>query len=67
MTDVNLLVVQKHTIDSLDRRFSRLGGLVVDETIALRAAVLVCGDLARQHVAEGGEGVVEGLMAVSCL
>ena len=58
MADVNLLVVQKHTVDGLDRGFSRLGGLVVNETIALRAAVLICGDLARQHVTERSEGVM---------
>ena len=63
MADVDLLVVQQHAVDSLDSSLRGLGGLVVDEAVALGAAVLIGGDLARQHVAEGGEGVVESLEA----
>lgn len=62
MADVDLLVVQKHAVDSLNGSLSGLGGLVVDETVALRAALLIGSNLARKNVAEGGEGVVEGLV-----
>ena len=63
MADVDLLVVQQHAVDSLDGSLRGLGGLVVDEAVALGAAVLIGGYLARQHVTEGGEGVVESLEA----
>ena len=62
VADIDLLVVQEHTVDSLDRRLSGLRGLIMDETVALGAAVLICGDLARQHVTESCEGIVEGLV-----
>ena len=61
MADVDLLVVQQHAVDSLDSSLRGLGGLVVDEAVALGAAVLIGGDLARKDSAESGEGVVEGL------
>ena len=61
VADVNLLVVQKHTVDSLNGGLGRLSSLVVDETVALGAAVLIGGDLAGQDITECGKGVVEGL------
>ena len=61
VTNVNLLIVQKHTIDSLDGSLGSLSGLIVDETVSLGAAMLVGSDLARQDITEGGKGIVEGL------
>ena len=63
--DVHLLVVEQHAVDSLDSSLRGLGGLVVDEAVALGAAVLIGGDLAREDVAESGERVVEGLVVDS--
>ncbi len=65
MTDVNLLVVQQHTVDSLDGGISSLRGLIVDETVALGASVLIRSDLARQNVSEGGKRIVQGLVVDS--
>jgi hypothetical protein len=59
--DVDLLVVEQHTVDRLYGVISSLRSLVVDETISLRTAVLVCGDLARQDIAKGGKSVMESL------
>ncbi len=61
VTDVDLLVVQKHAVDVLDGSLGSLGGLVVDETVAERASV-VGGDLARKNVTESGKGIVKGLV-----
>ena len=61
VADIDLLVVQEHTIDSLDGGLGSLSSLVVDETVALGTAVLIGGDLAGQDVTEGSEGVVESL------
>ena len=63
VADIDLLVVQEHTVDSLDSGLGSLSSLVVDETVALGAAVLVGGDLAGQDVAESSEGVMEGLQS----
>ena len=62
VADVDLLVVQKHAVDSLDGGIGSLGGLVVDETVALGTTLLIGGNLAGENVAEGGEGVVEGFV-----
>ena len=61
VTDIDLLVVQEHTVDSLDRRLSGLRGLIMDETVALGVAVLVGSDLAREDVSERRKRVVQGL------
>lgn len=62
--DVNLLVVEKHAVDSLDSRLGGLSSLIVDITVTARATLLIGGDFARQNVAESGEGVVKGLQSV---
>lgn len=67
VTDIDLLVVQKHAVDSLDGSLSSLCGLVVNETVALGAALLVSGNLARQNVTESGERVVKGLVVDSVI
>jgi len=61
-SDIHFLVIEQHAIDGLDSIISGLASLVVDETIALGAAMLVGRDFAREHVSEGGEGVVESLV-----
>ena len=61
VSDVNLLVVQQHSVDVLDGVLSSLVGLVVNETVSLGLTILG-GDLAGQDVAEGGEGVVKSLV-----
>lgn len=62
--DVNLLIVEKHAIDSLDSRLGGLSSLIVDISVTARATLLIGGDFARQNVAESGEGVVESLQSV---
>lgn len=61
MPDVDLLVVQQHAIHCLDSSVGSLGRLVVDETIALRAAELIGGDLAREYVTESRERIMQSL------
>jgi hypothetical protein len=61
VTNVDLLVVEQHSIDGLDSIFSGLCGFVVDETIALGSAVLIGSDFAGQDVTESREGIVERL------
>lgn len=65
MADVNLLVVQQHAVDSLDGGVSSLGGLIVDEAVALGTSVLIRSDLAGQNISEGGKCVVQGLVVDS--
>jgi len=62
VTNVDLLLVQEHTVDVLDGRRSSLIGLVVNETIALGVSVLILSNLAAEDVAEGSKGVVESLV-----
>lgn len=46
VTDVNLLVIEKHTVNSLDSVIGSLARLVVDESIAFRSALFVCSNFA---------------------
>ncbi|GKT65979.1 hypothetical protein ColTof4_03266 [Colletotrichum tofieldiae] len=62
VTDVDLLLVEKHAVNVLDGLGGSLIRLVVNESVALGVAVLVLGDLAAQDVAEGSEGVVQSLV-----
>jgi hypothetical protein len=62
VTDKDLLVVQQHTIDGLDSSVGGLAGLVVNETITSRVAVLIDCNLAGEDVTKRGKGVVEGLV-----
>lgn len=61
VTDVHLLVVEKHAVDSLNGGLGSLSSLVVHETVSLRATMLIGSDLARQNGTKRSEGVVEGL------
>ncbi|KAF5134446.1 hypothetical protein E5D57_005080 [Metarhizium anisopliae] len=62
VTDVDLLLVEKHAINVLDGLVSSLVRLVMDKTIALGVAVLVLGNLAAQNVAKGSKGIMESLV-----
>lgn len=61
VSDVDLLVVKEHAIDSLDGAISSFGRLIVNETVAFRTALFVRGDLARQDIAERRERVMKSL------
>ena len=60
---IDLLIVEQHAIDGLDGDVGSFRGLVVDETIALGATLLVSGNLTREHVAESGKRVMKSLKA----
>jgi len=62
LADVDNLLLEHFAVDLLDGSLSSLLGLVVDETVALGAAFIVVGDLAREDVAEGTESIVEHLV-----
>jgi hypothetical protein len=47
MPDIDLLIVQKHSIDSLDSSVRGLSCLIMNITIATGATLLVGSDLAR--------------------
>ena len=47
MADINLLIVKKHSIDSLDSSVRGLGCLIMNIAIAARTTLLVSSDLAR--------------------
>lgn len=61
MADVDLLIVQQHSVDGLDGSLGGLSGLVVNETVALGTTVLIGSDFARQNITEGGERIVKCL------
>mmetsp|Transcript_123391 Transcript_123391/g.293216 ORF Transcript_123391/g.293216 Transcript_123391/m.293216 type:complete len:279 (-) Transcript_123391:58-894(-) len=54
-----------HAIDFLYRNLRGFLGLVVDEAVSSRLAVVVCRHLAREDVAEDAKGVVQGLVVDS--
>ena len=61
VSNVDLLVVQQHTVDSLDCRLGSLSTVIVDEAVTLGASALICCDLARKNVTERGKGIVKSL------
>jgi hypothetical protein len=65
MSDVNLLLVEKHAVNVLDGLGSSLIGLVVNETVSLGVTVLILSDLAAQDVTKGSKGVVKSLVVDS--
>lgn len=52
MPDVNLFVVEEHTIHSFDGRIGGLDCLVMNETVSFRMTVFVGGDFAGEDVSE---------------
>jgi len=62
LTDVDNLLLKHLAFDLLDGSLSGLLGLVVNETVALGAALIVVGDLAGKDVTEGTEGIVQHLV-----
>jgi hypothetical protein len=65
VSDVNLLLVEKHAVNVLDGLGSSLIGLVVNETVSLGVTVLILSDLAAQDVTKGSKGVVKSLVVDS--
>lgn len=61
MADINFFVVEKHAIDGVDGGIGGLGSLIVNKTISLGTALFVGSHFARQDVAKGSKGVMEGL------
>lgn len=61
VADVDLLVVQQHSVNGLDGRVSCLRRLVVDKAVSARTAVLISRDLAREDIAESSKGIVQSL------
>ena len=45
--DVHLLIVEKHTVDSLDSTVGSVGSLVMNEAVAFGTTVFISGDFAR--------------------
>lgn len=64
VADVDLLVVEQHAVNSFDSIISSLGSLVMDESVALGAALIIGGDLAREHVSKGSKGIVKSLKKI---
>ena len=62
VSNIDLLIVQKHTVDGLDGSLGSFSSLVVNEAIALGTTLLVGSNLARKNVTESSEGIVEGLV-----
>ena len=60
--DEDLLAVEEHPVHLGHRERGGVLRLVVHEAVAARAALVVGRHLAREDVAEGGEGVVERLV-----
>jgi hypothetical protein len=60
--NVDLAVVQKHTINVLDGALGSSGGLKVNKTVALGDTKIICSDLARKNLTKGREGVMEILV-----
>ena len=65
--NINLLVIEQHSIDVLDGMFSCLGSLVVDEAVSSGPTLLIRSNLARQDIAEGGKSIMESLYNVVSL
>jgi len=61
VSNEDLLIIEQHTIDGLDGRLGRLGTVIVNEAVTLRASSLICCDLTRKNVTEGSEGIMKSL------
>lgn len=64
MPDVNLLVIEKHTIHGLDGSIGCLGGLIMNKTISFGTTDLVGSDFAGQDVTECSERIVKSLILI---
>lgn len=65
MTNINLLVVQKHTIHRLDGGLGCFSGFIMYETISPGAPLFIGGNLAGQDSAECGKSIVKSLRKIS--
>jgi len=62
VTDVHLLVVEKHAVYSLNRVFCRLGRLIMNEAVAPGTPMFIRGNFAGQYIAKSSKGVMESLI-----
>src|SRR2546429_372249 len=62
VTDVDLLLVQQHAVDMLDRVVGSFGSLVMYKAVTLGVTLIVLGDLATQNVAKRRKGIVQRLV-----
>lgn len=58
----DLLGVEQHSVDLLDRGVGRFLGFKVHKAVSLGVALLVLGHLAAENVSERGERIVHGLV-----
>ncbi len=61
VTNEDLLVVEEHAIDRLNRVLGSLRGFIVDEAVTLGVALLIDGDLAGENITKRDERIVERL------
>ena len=61
MSNVHLLIIEQHAINSLDSAIGGLGTIIVNESISLRIAMLIGGNLARENGAESSKSVMKSL------
>jgi hypothetical protein len=61
VSDIDLSVVQQHTIDGLNGTVSSLGSVVMDKAVAFGTTALVCGDFTGKHIPERRKRIVESL------
>jgi hypothetical protein len=61
VSNIYLLVVEKHTIDGCDGSLSSFGRLIMNEAVAFRTTMFIGCDFARQDVAKSCECVMESL------
>ncbi len=62
VSNVDLLLVQKHAVNALDGIVGSLCSLVVDKAVAFGVSVLVLSDLTAEDIPKGSEGVVESFV-----
>jgi len=65
--NINLLVIEQHSMDVLNGMLSCLGSLVVDKTVSSGTTLLICSNLARQDIAKGSKSIMESLYNVVSL
>jgi hypothetical protein len=58
VSNIDLLVVQKHAVHSLNGVVGSFVCLVMNETVSLGATMFICGYLAGQNIAKSGKSIV---------
>ena len=62
VSNIDLLIVQQHTIHSFDSGVGSLGSLVVNKSVPFGAADFIGGNFARQDISESSKRVVESFV-----